>query len=43
MKGPPFHKIGAAIRYTLEDVDEWLATTRVSSTAAYSSRERGAA
>jgi hypothetical protein len=31
--GPTFHKIGAAVRYTLEDVDAWLATTRITSTS----------
>jgi hypothetical protein len=31
--GPVYHKIGGAVRYTLEDVDAWLATTRVSSTS----------
>jgi hypothetical protein len=34
--GPVYHKVGVrggAVRYTLEDVDAWLATCRVSSTS----------
>jgi Helix-turn-helix domain len=31
--GPVYHKIGGAVRYTLEDVDAWLDTTKVSSTS----------
>jgi hypothetical protein len=36
--GPPFFKIGGAVRYTLEDVDAWLETTRVASTSEYRDR-----
>jgi hypothetical protein len=31
--GPPFYRIGTAIRYSLADLDEWIAETRVRSTS----------
>jgi hypothetical protein len=39
--GPVYYKIGAAVRYTLEDVDDWLSSTRVSSTSEVPHRRAG--
>jgi hypothetical protein len=33
-KGPPFAKAGASVRYSLRDLDAWLAARRVTSTSA---------
>lgn len=30
--GPPFHRIGGAVRYTRTDVDAWLKRQRISTT-----------
>jgi excisionase family DNA binding protein len=32
-QGPAFHKIGTRVRYTQEDLDEWLATRKRHSTS----------
>lgn len=31
--GPPFSKLGSAVRYRLSDVDQWIAANRVHSTS----------
>jgi hypothetical protein len=33
-RGPPFAKAGASVRYSLRDLDGWLAARRVTSTSA---------
>lgn len=41
-KGPPFFKLGKAIFYQKDDLDSWLASCRVQSTAEYRARNRRA-
>jgi hypothetical protein len=38
--GPPFIKLGKAVFYQKEDLDGWLASCRVNSTAEYRARRR---